>query len=240
MEQIAGILFIDIETVPIEPDYANLTEPLQKEWLRKAKTLRGEDVAAGPEEAFALRAGVFAEFAKVVCIGIGNIVEKDKEYIIRLKALTGTDERLLLQQFAEVLGRFCAYHPDMRFCGHNIKEFDVPFLSRRMMINGLPLPGPMQLQNKKPWEIPHADTLELWKFGDYKNYTSLSLLATVLGLPSPKGDIDGSMVGQVYYQDGDLNRIGRYCLQDVLTTAKVYLKLTGRPDMALNPVIVEG
>jgi DNA polymerase elongation subunit (family B) len=122
----------------------------------------------------------------------------------------------------------------MKFCGHNIKEFDLPFLCRRMIINGLSLAPALQLNNKKPWEITHIDTLELWKFGDYKNYTSLALLAEVLGIPSPKSDIDGSMVGKVYWEEKNTERIAQYCMQDVLTTAKVFLKLSGLQEMDMQ------
>lgn len=238
MEQLKGIMFVDIETVPVVRAYNNLNESLQKEWLRKAKTIKAEAAQADPEGAFAEKAGVYAEFAKVVCIGIGSMHEKDGQWSIRLKAITGDDEAVLLRSFSDILQKFMKHYPDIRFCGHNIKEFDIPFLSRRMIIKGIPLPVPMQLQGKKPWEITHIDTMELWRFGDYKNFTSLSLLAAVLGIPSPKGDIDGSMVASVYYNDNDLARIGKYCIQDVLTAAKVYLKLAGIFDIEPTPIIV--
>jgi len=239
MEQLKGILFVDIETVPIEPDYSLLSDAMKHEWNRKAKSAKNtNDENADPAKLFSDRAGIFSEFAKVVCISFGSIQEQDNTLKMRLKSLVNDDEKVLLKNFCEVVDRFTNHHKDLRFCGHNIKEFDIPFLCRRMIINGIPLPPSMQLSGKKPWEMTHLDTLEMWKFGDYKNFTSLSLLATVLGIPSPKSDIDGSMVATVYWTDKDLPRIGKYCIQDVLTSAKVYLKLKGINNIEIEPIIV--
>ncbi len=237
MDSLKGILFIDIETVPVLPDYQQLSPELQKEWIRKSKFLKGPtDPNAEPATLFSERAGVFSEFAKVVCIGIGSLYQQGNVWKMRLKALTNDDEKILLNDFSRILEKLVQQHKEVRFCGHNIKEFDVPFLCRRMIINELPIPNCMQFQGKKPWEINHLDTMELWRFGDFKNFTSLSLLAAVLGIPSPKSDLDGSMVASVYYHDHDLHRIGSYCLQDVFTSAKVYLKLVGIRD--INPEAV--
>ena len=156
-----------------------------------------------------------------------------------LKSLTGNDEKVLLNEFCRTIDKFADRYKDYRFCGHNIKEFDIPFLCRRMIINGVAMPKSMQYQGKKPWEINHLDTMEMWRFGDYKNFTSLSLLAEVLGIPSPKTDLDGSMVAGVYWQEKDLPRIASYCLQDVYTSAKVYLRLAGIHDIDPEPVFVK-
>lgn len=231
MQQHQHIMFMDIETVPLVQDYAVLSDRMQAEWEKKCRFLKregGDD--ADPATLFGDRAGVFSEFARVVCIGFGSLSHNDGHWRMRLKSLATGDEKKLLYDFSEVVARFMAYNSQMVFCGHNIKEFDIPFLCRRMLINGVPLPPVMNLSGKKPWENPHIDTLEMWKFGDYKNYTSLSLLAEVLGIPSPKSDIDGSMVAHVYYHEEDLPRIARYCLQDVVTAARVYLKLRGEED----------
>jgi len=239
MEQLKSILFVDIETVPLQPSYELLTEGLQKEWLRKAKNLKiSPEEDSAPAALFNERSGVFSEFAKVVCIGFGSLQLQNGEWKMRLKALASDDEKELLQAFCSMLDNFTKFYPALRFCGHNIKEFDIPFLCRRMIINGMGLPLCMQLSGKKPWEISHIDTLELWRFGDYKNFTSLSLLAEVLGIPSPKNDMDGSMVGKVYWQQHDLPRIASYCLQDVLTSARVYLKLSGINDIDPEPVFL--
>jgi hypothetical protein len=238
MEEFKHVLFIDIETVPCQPNYSDLPEGLQKEWKRKAKFIKQEnDANADPSMLFADKAGIFSEFAKVVCIGFGSLHKQENGWQIRLKSLTNDNEKVLLTDFCEMLERFANYHSDFRFCGHNIKEFDIPFLCRRIIINGIGLPPSMQLSARKPWEVSHLDTLELWRFGDYKHYTSLVLLAEVLGIPSPKDDIDGSMVAPVYWQEKNLPRIAKYCLQDVLTTAKVFLKLKGIQD-TIEPVFV--
>lgn len=239
MEQFKNILFIDIETVPCAPDYGFLTEALQNEWVRKVKTFKnimeGEDT---PATLYMERAGVFSEFAKVVCISFGSFYFQDGIWKLRLKSIVNDDEKKLLEEFCEMITRFNTKYSELRFCGHNIREFDIPFLCRRMLINGMGLPECMQLSGKKPWEITHIDTMELWKFGDYKNFTSLSLLATVLGIPSPKDDMDGSMVAPVYWKEKDLMRIAKYCMQDVLTSAKVFLKLKGVVDVVPEPLYV--
>jgi 3'-5' exonuclease len=237
MELLKNILFIDIETVSITPEYSSLTGRMQAEWDRKSKYLKSNvSENAEPSMLFNEKAGIFSEFAKVVCISFGSFQHKDNHWSLRLKSITNDNEHILLTEFCEMLGRFTAFYPDLRFCGHNIKEFDIPFLCRRMIINGIGLPNCMQLTGKKPWEISHLDTMELWRFGDYKHFTSLSLLAAVLDIPSPKNDIDGSMVGDVYWKEGDLPRIARYCMQDVFTSAKVFLKLKGINDIAPEPV----
>lgn len=240
MEQLEGILFIDIETVSIEPDFSLLTEGMQQEWARKAKFMKiGIDEEPSLSTLFNDRAGIFSEFAKVVCISFGNITQQDGRYNMRLKSIAYVDEKKMLNDFCEMLGRFARRYPDMRFCGHNIKEFDIPFICRRMIINGIGLPNCLQLSGKKPWEVTHLDTMEMWKFGDNKHYTSLSLLAQVLGIPTPKDDMDGSMVSTVFWQNHDLPRISAYCQRDVFTTAKVFLRLKGVTDVQIEPVYLE-
>jgi hypothetical protein len=237
MEHFREILFMDIETVPTQPDFLLLTERMQYEWARKAKTVKGTaDGNTDPALLFSEKAGIFSEFAKVVCIGFGSLYQQGNGWEMRLKSLVNADEKMLLSEFCDMIGRFGKRYSDFRFCGHNIREFDLPFLCRRMVINNIPLPACMQFAGKKPWEVSHLDTMELWRFGDHKNFTSLSLLAEVLGIPSPKSDIDGSMVAHVFWNDNDLARIGSYCLQDVFTCAKVYLRLKGANDIDPVPV----
>jgi hypothetical protein len=239
MEYLKGILFIDIETVPTEPDFSLLSDRMQAEWARKAKFVKtGKEELTDPATLFGERAGIFSEFAKVVCIGIGGLYEQDGKWKIRLKSLVNDDETALLNDFCALVSKFAQNYKDIRFCGHNIKEFDIPFLCRRMVIKGIGLPSCMQLAGKKPWEVSHIDTMELWKFGDNKNFTSLSLLAEILGIPSPKSDLDGSMVGHVYWNEKNLARIGSYCLQDVLTSARVYLRLKEINNIHPEPVFV--
>lgn len=239
MEFLKQILFLDIETVPLVPNFDGLTEVLQNEWAKKARYLKSNIVEnLEPSMLFEEKAGVFSEFAKVVCIVVGSLQQQGDNWILRLKPLANDDEKQLLLDFKELVQRFAKHYPNLQFCGHNIKEFDVPFLCRRMLINGIQLPDAMNLSGKKPWEITHYDTLEMWKFGDYKHFTSLALLAEILGIPSPKDDMDGSMVGHVYWNEKDLPRIAKYCMQDVLTSAKVFLRLKGITDIHPEPVYV--
>ena len=221
-------LFIDIETVAGMRDYAALSPGLQEQWERKSKFIRGKDVEkSSPAQLFGDHAAVYAEFGKIICIGIGAIVHKENGPQIILKSLYDDDEKSLLNRFCEALTAFTKKHPSIILTGHNVKEFDVPYICRRMVIQGMSLPDCLQLQGKKPWQTAIADTMELWKFGDNKSYTSLALLAEVLGIPTPKDDISGADVGRVYYEEADLPRIADYCLKDVLTTARVFLKLQG-------------
>lgn len=226
---IKNIIFIDIETATGVYSYDHLSPDLQKEWNRKAMYLKGhEDVAHRSSLLFKEKAGIYAEFGKVVCVGLGALMQEGGTWKLALKSIAEDNEHLLLEQLLKALQSFGQGKREIIFCGHNIKEFDLPYLCRRMMIHGLLLPEALQLSNKKPWEIKHQDTLELWRFGDYKHYITLSLLAQCLGVPSPKDDIDGSMVSDVYWNEKDLSRIATYCLKDVATTARVFLKLSGQ------------
>jgi len=238
-EHLTRVLFIDIETVPAFSTFENLSEGMQAEWERKARTLRQTEPGDTPPSLFTERAGIFSEFAKIVCISLGTLYKHDDTWKIRLRSLAGHNERDILSDLCHVIEKMSANAKDVWFCGHNIKEFDIPFICRRFVINGLSLPHCLQLSGKKPWEVPHLDTMEMWKFGDNKNYTSLSLLAQVLGVPSPKGDMDGSMVGKTYWAQGDIQRISDYCVQDVLAVARVFLKLKGIP-IAPEPEVVAG
>ena len=227
---IAKVLFIDIECVSGKEKFSDLDENMQYLWRLKAKSvlrryneeLTDEEVS----EAYTEKAGIYAEFGKIICISVGIVIRnKDKSLKLRLKSFASHDEKQLLTDFNRMLAQYYP-HPDrMYFCGHNIKEFDIPYMCRRMIINQLPLAATMNIAGKKPWETKHLlDTLELWKFGDYKAYTSLKLLAGVLGFPSPKDDIDGSEVGRVYWSEKDLERIGIYCEKDVLATTQLFLR----------------
>ncbi len=214
------ILFLDIETVPQKPTFLDLDESVQQLWEQKSQYQRKEEFTA---EEFYERAGIWAEFGKIVCISVGYFTFTGKTRNLRVTSFSG-DEVALLKQFKQLLQEHFN-QPKHLLCAHNGKEFDFPYIARRMVINGLNLPYKLDLFGKKPWEVPHLDTMELWKFGDYKHYTSLKLMAHVLGVPSPKEDMDGSMVREVYYKDHDLDRIVSYCELDVETTAQVFLRL---------------
>lgn len=214
------ILFLDIETVPEQESFDALSDEKKELWEHKSQYQRKDDFSA---EAFYDRAGIWAEFGKIICISVGYFNFNGDSRTFRVTTFHG-DEPQLLKEFKNLLdGHF--NHPKYLLCGHNAKEFDFPYIARRMLINRIDLPYKLNLFGKKPWEIAHLDTMELWKFGDFKHYTSLKLMANVLGIPSPKGDIDGSMVRHVYYEEKDLDRIITYCELDVITTAQVFLRL---------------
>jgi uncharacterized protein YprB with RNaseH-like and TPR domain len=220
---IENILFLDIETVPMVRDYQELPDPFRGLWDKKADILTRNEKNSGqpvkpPEEIFE-RAGIYAEFGKIVCISTGVL----RNGILWIKSYAGEDEKLILSEFAEMLAK-ASGKKFQYLCAHNGKEFDYPFLIRRMLINGIPVPPILDLSMKKPWEVNHFDTMELWKFGDYKNYTSLELLAAVFGIPTPKDDIHGSDVARVYYEEKDLSRIVTYCQKDVITIVNLFLK----------------
>ncbi len=224
-------LIIDIETVPLSYDWNMLPETLKVHWLHKMNFLQlSDEEKSDPAAVFRERAGIYSEFGKIVCIGMGYVNRQNGTENIRLKSIQNDDEKELLLAFCQMIEHFKEQHKEIVFCGHNIKEFDIPYICRRMLINGIGLPSCLDLGGLKPWQVSHQDTLELWRFGDYKNYVSLDLLAHVLGVPSSKSDIDGSQVAATYWKEGDLSRIADYCLRDVYTTAMVYMKLKGWKD----------
>jgi len=214
------ILFLDIETVPEKRSFSQLDDFRQKLFAEKTKYQRKDEFS--PED-FYDRAGIWAEFGKIICISVGFFNNFDRDRTFRLKSFYGKDESKILIDFKSLLEKhFDGKH--YLLCAHNGKEFDFPYLARRMIINNIAIPEKLNLFGKKPWEVAHLDTLEMWKFGDYKHYTSLNLLTNILGIESPKGDIDGSQVSQVYYEDQDLERIAKYCEKDTLAVAQVLLR----------------
>ena len=217
-----NILFLDIETVSGEQNFDLLSGDMKKLWADKTKWQRKEDTSA--KEYYADRAGILAEFGKIVCISVGFIHYKDGMKNFRLRSFYNHDETLLLGEFAEMLKEKYFNHPRQVLCGHNAKEFDFPYICRRMLVNGINLPHILQIAGKKPWEIAHLDTMELWKFCDYKHYTSIKLLCAIFNIPTQKNDIDGSMVSNVYWNENNLKRIAKYCEKDVLATAQIFMK----------------
>lgn len=222
-----NILFLDIETVSQYETYNHLPEDWKELWDIKAQQLlRGKETETN--ETIYERAGIYAEFGKIICISCGCIQGQGEERKFILKSFSGDDEKQLLKDFAEMLQNW-SRDSDKYLCAHNGKEFDYPYICRRMVINGVPIPSALNISGKKPWEVRHLDTLELWKFGDFKSYTSLKLLAKVLGVPSPKDDIDGSMVNNVYWNEKNLERIAHYCQKDVITLAQILLRFHCEP-----------
>jgi len=221
------ILFLDIETVPLHQQYSELSAEAQMLWEEKTRYQRKEEFSA---EEFYDRAGIWAEFGKIVCISVGYFSFRHQQRTFRVTSFTG-EEKNLLEDFSRLVNEHFS-RPNKLFCAHNGKEFDFPYISRRMIINEIEIPQKLQLFGKKPWEIPHLDTMEMWKFGDYKHYTSLKLLAHILGIPSPKDDIDGSEVRNVFYNEGDIDRIATYCEKDTITVAQILLRF--RNDILLD------
>jgi len=217
-----NILFLDIETVPETQHFSELDATKQDLWEAKSKYQRKEEFSA---EAFYDRAGIWAEFGKIVCISVGYFTLKDGTRLFRTTSFFG-EEVTLLNAFKDLLLSHFSKAKHL-LCAHNGKEFDFPYIARRMIIHNIELPYKLNLFGKKPWEVPHLDTLELWKFGDYKTYTSLKLLTNVLGIPSPKDDIDGSEVYKVYYETNDIQRIADYCEKDTIAVAQIFLRLRG-------------
>jgi len=223
--RVEDILFLDIETVPASSSHELLDTKLQALWNKKSKQFRTPEQTS--EDVYE-RAGIYSEFGKIICISVGVIKEKNP-FSLRLKSFFGDDEKLLLSDFASMLVKFSKTNKEAILCAHNGKEFDFPYIARRMIINELIIPEILDNAGKKPWEIKLLDTMDLWKFGDYKNYTSLELLTTILGIPTPKDDIDGSMVAGIYYIENDIERIVRYCEKDVLAIVRVMLRFMNLP-----------
>jgi predicted PolB exonuclease-like 3'-5' exonuclease len=217
--KLENILFLDIETVPEVETFSELSKEKQELYALKTQYQRKEDISA---EEFYERAGIWAEFGKIICISVGYFVNIDSDRSFRVKSFSG-DEAQLLEAFKKLLENHFN-KPGHVLCAHNGKEFDFPYIARRMIIHNISLPEKLNLFGKKPWEVAHLDTMDLWKFGDYKHYTSLKLLTNILGIPSPKQDIDGSQVAEVYFKEKDLNRIVEYCERDTIAVAQLLLR----------------
>ncbi len=232
---IQNVLFLDIETVPQYPNYNAVPEEWQQLWDAKANILLKTREEETPEAIYG-RAGIYAEFGKIVCISCGVLqgVENNRKLIV--KSFANDNEAQLLLSFCEMLTKWSS-NETKYLCAHNGKEFDFPYLCRRLIINEQTIPPVLNIAGKKPWEVTHIDTMELWKFGDFKNFTSLNLLAHCLGIPTPKDDIDGSMVAKVYYEEKNLERIATYCQKDVITLTQIFLRLSG--EKGLDPDAID-
>ncbi|MEM9737794.1 MAG: 3'-5' exonuclease [Bacteroidota bacterium] len=228
-------LFIDIETVPAVGHFDQLSASMQALWKKKAAIL-GYQTEEEQVTAYFEKAGIFAEFGKIVAIVVGYItpIDTGKNQLL-IKSIAEHDEYILLSNFVSMIKCFPR---SLNFCGHNIKEFDIPYLCRRMIVHDIALPSSLDIAGKKPWEVNHIDTLEMWKFGDRKAYTSLNLLAHLLGIPSSKESMDGSEVTHYYYTKQDLASITKYCIQDVIVTVQVYRKIAQLPLIDHDAVII--
>ncbi|PCJ87494.1 MAG: 3'-5' exonuclease [Flavobacteriales bacterium] len=231
---IEKVLFLDVETIPQYPAYEKMPETTQALWDAKAKYLVKDDKA--PKDVYQ-RAGIYAEFGRIICISVGILKEQKSKKIFRIKSFFGDDEKHLLSGFITLLKK--NYNTQSHYlCAHNGKEFDFPYLARRMLINGLKLPKILDLSGKKPWEVRHLDTLELWKFGDRKHYTSLNLMTHIFNIPTPKDEMDGSDVWRMYWQEKGLLKIVNYCQKDVLATTQLLMRFRGEPLIDVSAVTV--
>lgn len=231
--KITNVLFLDVETAPLVYKYSDLPEKIKPLWDSKFRPDRYRDNQKETPESLYKKAGVYAEFAKIICISVGYFNDGN----FRVKSFSGHDEKTILEDFSVLLNKHFN-RKEHQLCAHNGKEFDFPFLCRRMLINGLKLPKTLNIAGKKPWEINHLDTMELWKFGDYKNYTSLNLLAGIFNINTPKDDMDGSDVARVYWEEKNFKRIVTYCQKDVLTVAQLLLRFMGQPLIDEKNVVV--
>lgn len=232
-----NILFLDIETVPQYQHFEELPPSWQSLWEHKSayllKNAVDEDVASIYQ-----RAGIYAEFGKIICISCGIIQGNQQSKKLLIKSYSGDNEKEIILNFVEMLNKWSTGEQRL-LCAHNGKEFDFPYLCRRMMIHQIPLPGLLQIAGKKPWEVKLLDTMDMWKFGDYKHFTSLDLLAHLFNIKSSKDDIDGSMVAKIYYEDRDIERIVNYCQKDVITLTQVYLRMTGEETISAENIEIK-
>ncbi|MFA0962435.1 3'-5' exonuclease [Roseivirga sp. BDSF3-8] len=236
VSQLKDIFFIDIETVSCVEEYGLMPPRLQKLWDKKASIIKNEEELS-QSEFFFRKAGIFSEFGKVVAIAIGYITQEEGSgpFGLRVKGLADDDEAALLLAFKGLLEK--SARKNLLLCGHNGKEFDFPYLSRRMLVNGIPLPHILDVAGKKPWEVAFLDTMEMWKFGDRKNFTSLDLLAAIFDVESSKSALDGSQVNEAYYRRKELAAIKKYCMEDVAVTARVFLKMNCLPDIQPDKIV---
>ena len=230
------ILFLDIETVPQKPFYEDLSDRMKKHWDRKASFLATNEET--PEDIYG-RAGIYSEFGKIIVIAVGYLRKKHKAgYNLIIKAISNDDEGKILMRFNNFLKQYFNT-PEHYLCAHNGKEFDFPYIARRMLVNGIKPAPILDLQGLKPWEVRHLDTMQMWKFGDYKHYTSLDLLTEIFGIESPKQDIDGSQVADIYWKEKDLKRIEEYCRRDVVALVQVFMRLNSLPLIADDDILMK-
>ncbi|TAE86578.1 MAG: 3'-5' exonuclease [Bacteroidetes bacterium] len=232
---LTNLLVLDIETVPEYASYAQLPDKWKQLWDKKATFIRKDENQTAAD--VYPRAGIYAEFGKIICISVGYFNRSGNSWQFRIKSFYGEQEKMVLQEFSTMVSRYFDDANNL-LCAHNGKEFDFPYLCRRMLINGVEIPQLLNIAGKKPWEVQHLDTMEMWKFGDFKSFTSLELLATAFDVPTPKDDIDGSQVWSVYWNDKDLERIKNYCQKDVVTVAQLVLRFRGEPLLEEHDIIL--
>ncbi|WP_118974260.1 3'-5' exonuclease [Taibaiella koreensis] len=231
-------LIIDIETVPLSYDWNLVPDTLKDHWCHKMQFLSLKEEENDPAVAFASRAGIYAEFGKIVCVGMGYIMQQSDRRVVRLKSIRNDDENALLLELKQTIEHFHQQNKDIIFCGHNIKEFDIPYICRRMLVNGIALPECLDLGGLKPWQVGHQDTLELWRFGDHKHYTGLDLMAWLLGVPLAAPEMNKTAIARMYWEQNDPEGVADHCLKQVYMASLVYLKLKGWQEEWPEPLYV--
>lgn len=234
--QLENVIFIDIETVPAYKSFEDIPEPLQQLWIDKFGKKLDENETI--QNQYFNNAGIYAEFGKIICISVGFVNIESSQKQLRIKSFYAHEEQLILQSFANLLQNKHFQPADkFYFCGHNINEFDIPYLCRRMLVHQIQLPSILDISGKKPWEIKNVDTMVHWKFGDFKNYTSLKLLTALFQIQTPKDDISGKDVGRVYWEENDLERIRIYCQKDVLAVAQLFQRYKMQPLIGESEIV---
>ena len=226
-EDIHKLLFVDIETVGVDEDLDSLhhTNPkLSKVWEETGwdyfKRKYSEDSELSSNQMFVKRAALLPEFGKIVCISVGFIVPSGET---KLDSFYG-DEKNILISTSELLNRVDKL--GFVICGHNVKNFDLPYIAKRMLINNIPVPKILPNYTIKPWESRVLDTKEVWGFNSFGGLSSLNLVCTSLGLETSKeGEVNGSNMHKYYYDSNNIEKIKNYCEEDVKCTINLVKKL---------------
>ncbi len=236
VSELKQMVFIDIETIRGKKTYNDvITEnpALDDYWQTKHTQIREKEPLSyghieDSAEMYEKMAALYPEWGQIVCISIGQIKFDEDGNPIKFttKSFSGLYEKILLEEFNETASKIMSKYPRMQWVGHNIKGFDMPYIIKRSLINGVRVPNVFHLQKQKPWESQLIDTNDVWKFNGW-NGARLGLLTEILNIPSPKQDMDGKMVSDVFWEDGDLNRISEYCEMDINATANVMLRISG-------------
>jgi predicted PolB exonuclease-like 3'-5' exonuclease len=227
-EAIQNLLYFDVETAALYPTLETMYEEnyrLYHLWMKREEYYKGAYPALADLDSLSIykqKAGLEPEFSRVVCVSFGTFTEDgDQKYV----SFSGNDEKEILNKANKVFNNAMA--KGWKLCGHNIKGFDVPCLGKRMIYNGINPSGNLQIWDKKPWEVPYMDTSDIFAFGSWmhQKYLSLDLLTCSLGIDSPKDDMDGSKVNDVFWIDGDFEKIELYCEADVRAVMTVMEKI---------------
>lgn len=224
---LSKILFLDIETVGVQPDWESLVKHNEAlsfqfenyfDWFQKRFP---EDADKGVGQMFVNRAALVPEFARIACVSVAFVTDKGE---VRMQSFSQSDEKELLLEVQKLL--FKVGELGFFLCGHNVKGFDIPMLAKRMIINGILPPQILPGHDTKPWEIKAFDTKEFWQYGGYGSIASLELMCVCLGVESSKTmEVTGNKVHEAYWVKKDIDGIVKYCEKDVSVLIDVVTKL---------------